>query len=139
MTDPTPRDTALRRLLNERRRELQQDGAGRLRDERAGRAGDVIDDLEQTDAASQEELALRLLQIRTETVARIDQALLRLAAGEYGSCLNCDREIAEPRLRAMPYAVRCQACQHRREREERDERRSARQPSDPVIFSGAAR
>ena len=42
---------------------------------------------------------------------RIDDALVRLDAGQYGSCLECAREISERRLRALPFAVRCQACE----------------------------
>ena len=126
MTDTTTRDTELRRLLKARRRELQQDQGERMRDERAGRVGDVLDELENSDVANQEDLGLRLLQMRRETVARIDQALVRLDAGEYGSCLDCDKDIAERRLRAMPFAVRCQACQEREERDERVSRAAER-------------
>ena len=97
-----------------------------MRDERAGRVGDVLDELENSDVANQEDLGLRLLQMRRETVARIDQALVRLDAGEYGSCLDCDKDIAERRLRAMPFAVRCQACQEREERDERVSRAAER-------------
>ena len=52
-----------------------------------------------------------------QTVARIDDALVRLDAGKYGSCLECAREISEQRLRALPFAVRCQGCEQRREQE----------------------
>lgn len=52
-----------------------------------------------------------------QDVARIDDALMRLDAGKYGSCLECAREISEQRLRALPFAVRCQACEERREQD----------------------
>jgi RNA polymerase-binding transcription factor DksA len=52
-----------------------------------------------------------------QTVARIDDALVRLEAGQYGSCIECAREISQHRLSALPFAVRCQACEERREQE----------------------
>jgi RNA polymerase-binding transcription factor DksA len=55
--------------------------------------------------------------MRVETLLRIDEALVRLDAGEYGSCFECAGEISERRLRALPFAVRCRACEERREEE----------------------
>lgn len=44
------------------------------------------------------------------TVRKIDDALLRIKAGEYGLCLQCGNEIPEERLQAIPYAEYCIAC-----------------------------
>ena len=107
----------LRDMLHERRREVQGQVRARIRDRRTDRPARGGDDLDHSDADSQGELALTLLQMRTETLARIDAALRRLDAGQYGSCAECAKEIAERRLRALPFAVRCQACEERREQE----------------------
>ena len=64
--------------------------------------------------------------MRAETLARIDEALARLDAGQYGLCFDCAGEIAERRLRALPFAVRCQACEERRERDHGRSRHSQR-------------
>jgi DnaK suppressor protein len=45
-----------------------------------------------------------------EEIARIDDALARLAAGSYGTCLSCGAEIDPRRLRAMPTAALCITC-----------------------------
>ena len=42
---------------------------------------------------------------------RIDAALLRLNAGSYGACADCNQSIPLPRLEAEPTAQRCVACQ----------------------------
>jgi DnaK suppressor protein len=42
--------------------------------------------------------------MRADTLARVDEALVRLDAGKYGSCVECDGEISERRLRALPFA-----------------------------------
>jgi DnaK suppressor protein len=40
----------------------------------------------------------------------IDAALERIEAGTYGECARCGNEIAEARLRALPYAALCIDC-----------------------------
>ena len=59
-----------------------------------------------------EEMALRLGDQESQMVADIDQALLRIEEGSYGTCIRCGRPIDERRLDAMPtarYDAECQA------------------------------
>jgi DnaK suppressor protein len=114
MTD-TIRTAELREMLTARRRELQDDVQTRIRHSRADRTNEVRDDLENSDDNIQQEIEHSLLQMRADTVIRIDAALVRLDAGKYGCCFDCERDIAERRLRALPFAVRCQACEEQRE------------------------
>jgi DnaK suppressor protein len=95
----------------------------------------VRDDLEHSDADSQGDIALALLQMRAEALARIDEALARLEADKYGSCFECQTEISERRLRALPFAVRCQACEERREQEQGRARRLAGRSAGFSLFS----
>jgi len=53
----------------------------------------------------------------------IDDALARLAEGSYGVCESCGLEIAEERLRALPFTRLCRDCQQDQEREARSQRR----------------
>jgi DnaK suppressor protein len=73
--------------------------------------------------------------MKAETLTRIDEALVLLDAGEYGSCVDCDDEIAERRLRALPFAVRCQACEERREVQQGQARRLAQRGGGLSLFS----
>lgn len=114
MSDSAVRKADLRRMLRERRHQLQDDVQSRIRDGRTDRLNG--DDLEHSDASIQGDIAFALLQMRADTLKRIDEALVRLDAGEYGSCVECDGQIAARRLRALPFAVRCQACEERREK-----------------------
>ena len=41
---------------------------------------------------------------------QIEQALARMESGTYGLCQDCGRPIEPGRLRAVPYALRCQSC-----------------------------
>ncbi|MGI9284926.1 MAG: TraR/DksA family transcriptional regulator [Pseudomonadales bacterium] len=43
-------------------------------------------------------------------LAQIDKALLRLENGEYGICSNCQGEINEARLKAIPFSLLCIDC-----------------------------
>lgn len=102
-------------MLMGRRDELQVEVATGIRDGRNGRPREGGDNLEDSDATTQGDIALSLLQMRAEMLARIEQAIVRLDAGRYGSCFECECDIPERRLRALPFAVRCQECEGARE------------------------
>jgi RNA polymerase-binding transcription factor len=116
MTDTTARDAGLRQMLSERRREMQDYVHTRIRDGRTERPNEVRDEVEDSDADIQGDLDMALLQMRANTLTRIEQALVQLETGKYGSCFECETQISEPRLRALPFAVRCRACEERREK-----------------------
>ena len=71
-------------MLLRRRGEMQDDVQTRIRDRRVGWPKEVGDHLDESDANVQGEIDLALLQMRTETVARIDASLVRLESGKYG-------------------------------------------------------
>ena len=43
-------------------------------------------------------------------LAETNEALERIAAGTYGTCVSCGADIEEGRLRAYPSAKECMAC-----------------------------
>jgi RNA polymerase-binding transcription factor DksA len=51
----------------------------------------------------------------------IEAALLRIAHGVYGTCVDCDASISQERLEKTPSAVRCVPCQQRFEASDRRE------------------
>ena len=57
------------------------------------------------------EIALRLGEKSSQAVADIDQALLRIKEGTYGTCGRCGKPIDERRLEAIPTARYDAACQ----------------------------
>ncbi len=46
----------------------------------------------------------------SEELQQVDQALERLSAGEYGTCVECGEPIGDARLRVQPYATMCIKC-----------------------------
>jgi DnaK suppressor protein len=134
MSDKASRDAELRRMLSERKRAIEAEVVARLRDGRADRPNEVRDELEHSDVAVQGDIELALLQMRAATLARVDAALLRLDAGKYGSCFECDDEISDRRLRALPFAVRCRECEGQRELEQGQQRRLAQRRDNTALF-----
>jgi DnaK suppressor protein len=115
----------LEQMLQERRLEIASAVKEKMRDVRADGAGTqpngVVDDAETSESDIQDDIELALIQMKAETLNKIDEALERLVDGRYGYCFECGDEIAEPRLRALPFAVRCRECEEAREvAEQRD-------------------
>jgi len=111
MTDTTTWNALLREILSDRQRELHNEVKDRIREGLTDRLTDVRDDLETADADIQGDIDVALLQLRAETLTRINEALFLLDAGQYGACVECEGEIPARRLRALPFAVRCQTCE----------------------------
>jgi DnaK suppressor protein len=68
-----------------------------------------------------QEIEYRLSERESQLVADIDQALLRIDEGTYGTCARCGKEIPERRLEALPtarYDAECQALIERNEGED---------------------
>ena len=45
----------------------------------------------------------------------IDEALKRIRSEEYGTCVNCQEEMQQKRLEAVPWAKHCITCQEKME------------------------
>ena len=125
----------LERMLQDRRREARHDIHTRMREVRTPGVAEVLDTGEDGESDGQRDLELGLLQMKAATVTRIDEALIRLQAGEYGYCFECDGEIWERRLRALPFAVRCKACEEAREHGALRAQRIAHARSAPTLFA----
>jgi DnaK suppressor protein len=129
----------LRAMLEERRREIQAEVQGKMRDVRAAgevaKLSDVLDAVESSEADIQEDIELALIQMKSETLNKINDALARLEQGDYGNCFECGEEIAEKRLRALPFAVRCKDCEQAKENAEQRERQlAARRGASSLFF-----
>src|SRR5436190_15501402 len=135
----TSRYNELKTMLENRRRELVTEVQGRIRDVRAdgNRERDVLDQGESSEVDIQEDIEFALIQMKSETLNKIDAALRRLEDGSYGDCFECGEEISEARLRALPFAVRCKDCEEARESAEQRERMLARKGSSAFLFDSS--
>jgi DnaK suppressor protein len=116
----------LKRILEDRRREILSEVQEKMRDVRAeGASGEgqgVLDAAETSEADIQDDIEFALIQMKSETLHKIEEALARLEEGTYGNCFECGDEISERRLRALPFAVRCKDCEEAREVAEQRQR-----------------
>lgn len=51
-----------------------------------------------------------LMNNEGETLAEIEQALVRIEEGGYGFCVECNGKIPKMRLKALPYTSYCVKC-----------------------------
>jgi len=108
------RHVVLRQMLEERRGEIQ----GKLRsilDTLPDEKSFVRDAEEQSVNDFVREVDFTLMQMKSDTLSKIDDAIRRLEAGSYGVCTECGADIAPARLAALPFAERCRDCQERQE------------------------
>ena len=135
----TARYGELKKMLDERKREILSEVQEKIRDVRSesstGKMSEVLDSGESSEADIQEDIEFALIQMKAETLSKINEALARLEEGAYGYCFECGEEIAERRLRALPFAVRCKDCEEARETAAKRERMLAqRQQSSSMFF-----
>jgi DnaK suppressor protein len=79
------------------------------------------------------EIRVTLMDRRTQQLVQIQDALARLAGGQYGFCQECDEFIGLPRLRALPFAQRCRDCQGKAEWQARRESVAAARQRPPEL------
>jgi DnaK suppressor protein len=133
------RYSELKQMLDGRRREIHAEVQGKMRGVReegvwGGKLNEVLDTVESAEADIQEDIEFALVQMKSETLNKITDALARLEQGDYGNCFDCGEEIAEKRLRALPFAVRCKDCEEARENAQLRERQLASRRGSSSLF-----
>jgi DnaK suppressor protein len=71
--------------------------------------------VERGQEAAREVLFERLDQLGKQEIEQIDAALMRIAKGTYGLCVDCGAHIGMARLNAIPAASLCIGCASSRE------------------------
>ncbi|MCF8477972.1 MAG: TraR/DksA family transcriptional regulator [Pseudolabrys sp.] len=96
-------EAMLAELIAERDATVEARAAVELDQQSVGR-------LSRIDAMQQQQMALAAGRQRDTQIARIRNALDRMAKDEFGYCITCGEDIPEPRLAADPAAHLCVAC-----------------------------
>jgi DnaK suppressor protein len=128
----------LRGILEGRRREIVSAVQDKIRDVRSEGANNpthgVLDAAETSEADIQDDIEFALIQMKAETLNKIEEALRRLEENTFGYCFECGDEISERRLRALPFAVRCKDCEEAREVAQQRERVVAQRRGAASLF-----
>ncbi|MBV8811144.1 MAG: TraR/DksA family transcriptional regulator [Acidobacteriaceae bacterium] len=103
----------IRLALEAKRKELLSGGSDR-NEILIETAADEFDRMQQQ---LNREVALSNLVRESRLLRDVEAASARLANGTFGTCLQCDEEIPEKRLKAIPWAAHCVACQERIDRQ----------------------
>jgi DnaK suppressor protein len=115
----------LKSMLEDRRREIQ-DKLRSLRETLPIVDATVRDAEEQSVDDFVQEMDFALMEMKAESLGKIDEAIRRLESGVYGVCAECGGEIAEARLKALPFATLCVTCQEREESQQAELRDAPR-------------
>lgn len=99
------------------------------------RAADTLDDLQN---AALRDFAVEQLNRDSIFLRRVEAALSRIEHGHYGICLNCNGEINDRRLEAIPWAELCIRCQEAADSSVAEEAEADHKDADLQILSFAA-
>ena len=105
-----------KKKLVSRREELMKTIA---RTEEEGRQADDDQTVDLADKAANsytKEFLFGMTNTDRTILSMIDAALKRIQANEYGLCANCQEEMQQKRLEAVPWAKHCISCQEKAEK-----------------------
>ena len=104
-----------KKKLQARREELIKTIA---RTEEEGRTADDDPTVDLADKAANsytKEFLFGQTNIDRSMLALIDEALARIKANKYGACVECEEELQQKRLEAVPWARYCVTCAEKHE------------------------
>ncbi len=74
---------------------------------------EVGDEADAATQSSERELLFELSDNERQTLDAVEAALRKMDQGQFGLCESCRKQIAKPRLQAIPHARYCIECQSR--------------------------
>jgi len=88
------------------------------------------DSMDELVLANERDLTVERLSREAFLLRQVAEALARIAAGDYGICLECAEPISAKRLTALPWAALCLPCQEAADRERREA--GVARPTGPI-------
>jgi DnaK suppressor protein len=79
---------------------------------------DMLDESDFTSAEMERTMRTRLKNREALFLKKLDEALVRISAGDFGVCSDCGDDIEAKRLEARPTATLCVTCKEAEERHE---------------------
>jgi len=115
---------SVRERLLDMKAKLHSEIESELKAEREGNKDEGMDTYDLASEERDREINFILSDRERMKIKQIDDALERIEEQTYGVCESCGLEIAEERLKAMPFTRLCRDCQQDQEREAKSQRRS---------------
>jgi DnaK suppressor protein len=69
------------------------------------------DQMDEIQYATERDLAIRNVDRESSLLRNVKDALRRIHAGDFGTCIDCEAAISPKRLAVVPWAARCIQCQ----------------------------
>jgi len=105
-------------LLEEKQRILNN-SKNALKNELALSPDDLPDETDLAASEINQNLVFKLRDRERQLLTKIDEALERMEAGSFGTCVECEEPIEAKRLEARPVSTLCIACKELQEHREK--------------------
>ena len=107
-----------REQLEEQRQELLEKILDTLNHEVELPQEDMADEVDLANVLADQNFNLRLRGRERRLINKINHAIQRIEANEFGECVNCGEDIAIKRLQVRPVTTMCIDCKEEEERRE---------------------
>lgn len=111
------RKNRLKKMLNKMKEQILQEAREEIRRFQTGEKRHIVeavmDDADLSAIDLSEDISLKQLSTHRDILKKIEEALRKLEEGTYGTCEMCGDEIAEERLKILPFAIYCRECQEK--------------------------
>ena len=106
----------MRKRLEEKQAEIQQHiatltGSPAPPEDAISASDGVVEPEEEAVDLQETDVDQAILDNEKTLLAEVQQALVRIDNGTYGTCTNCGQPIPEKRLEALPWATLCVVCE----------------------------
>ncbi len=108
-----------RDLLMEERKTIIEKANRTLAEEATLDVSELPDEIDQASAEYNQSFIFRLRDREKWYLSKIDRAIKKIDAGEFGICEECEEPISMKRLEARPVTTLCIRCKEEQEMEER--------------------
>ena len=113
---PQAEHAVLREKLLEKRQQITDLYRSDLAAGQASADEGTEDIVDRANNSYNREFMFSLSDTERQLLIQVDEALGRMDAGTFGSCIHCGRQIGEKRLEAVPWARYCIDCQELKEK-----------------------
>lgn len=104
-----------KKALLEKKREIVHNLSEFQNESKSIETGIAQDLGDKAESSYTKEFLLSLSDFERQRLSLIDEALMRIEKGNFGSCLLCQKEIGKKRLNVIPWTPHCIKCQEEQE------------------------
>ncbi len=108
-----------KKLLLEEKQRILNNSKNALKNELVLSTDDLPDETDLAASEINQNLVFKLRDRERQLLSKIDEALLRMTEGTFGTCQDCEEPIEPRRLEARPMSTLCIACKEKQEHREK--------------------